>query len=527
MNIAKAVCSVEGMGEAVITGYGKDQSIVNIQLPEPLQDGNEYFFSWSGLYDMDGKPVARQVWSTVYEKEEEEVEPETPPVSSEPGQVIISEVMANPSGLTAFPQTEYVELENRSATPVSLQGWTFVYDGKETLIEGNYILQPAGYAVLYRAGREIYAAPPALAIGLIKFPSALANTGRTLALQDATGQLIDEFAYHAARAGVSWERSPGGHHLSADLRGGTPGSPNSQPGEPEPPAPVDPPAPVPPVPTVPDVPVFPGDIVFNELLPNPFTGGSEYIELYNCTGHSIPLSGLAVASRKADGMLTSYPLSALSSAIEGGGYALLTGNRAGVEGYYLLTNPEVVYELKLPKLANTSTALLLIDVGNGGKIIDEVTYSSQWHSPLIKDSKGVALERVNPKKKTQDAANWTSASSLAGYGTPGYQNSQFGKESSQSNTGISAPAWSEDGQYRIAYYLESPGYSCRAYIYNTAGYKVADVSNNELLGTSGSITWNGKGSGGTNLAPGIYIFFAELYNPNGKSLQYKKAFLVK
>jgi len=155
-----------------------------------------------------------------------------------------------------------------------------------------------------------------------------------------------------------------------------------------------------------------------------------------------------------------------------------------------------------------------------------VSYSSNWHHPSVKNEKGVALERIDPKGTTQDASNWTSATSLAGYGTPGYQNSQFGKEDNSNPTGISAPVRTEDGLYRITYHLDSSGYSCRAYIYNMSGYRMAEIVNHELLGTSGDILWDGK-AGGTNLRTGIYIFYAELYKANGKTLQYKKVFPVK
>ena len=55
-------------------------------------------------------------------------------------------------------------------------------------------------------------------------------------------------------------------------------------------------------------PIQPGEIIINELLPDPYVGGSEYIELYNRSEHSLSLSALSVAIRKSDGTLsTRYP----------------------------------------------------------------------------------------------------------------------------------------------------------------------------------------------------------------------------
>ena len=56
-------------------------------------------------------------------------------------------------------------------------------------------------------------------------------------------------------------------------------------------------------------PIQPGEIIINELLLDPYVGGSEYIELYNRSEHSLSLSALSVAIRKSDGTLsTRYPL---------------------------------------------------------------------------------------------------------------------------------------------------------------------------------------------------------------------------
>lgn len=72
-------------------------------------------------------------------------------------------------------------------------------------------------------------------------------------------------------------------------------------------------------------------------------------------------------------------------------------------------------------------------------MIDEIRYSSKWHAPSVKNEKGIALERINPDRDTQDEMNWTSASATAGYGTPGYRNSQYGKQDEGEVTGIELP----------------------------------------------------------------------------------------
>lgn len=269
-----------------------------------------------------------------------------------------------------------------------------------------------------------------------------------------------------------------------------------------------------------------GEIIFNELLPNPFSGGSEYIELYNRSDRSLSLQGLAIATRKADGTTgTLYPLP--HSVLEKEGYALLTKNIDGVVSWYSVPFPDALHEVKLPILANTSSTLVLIRISDKS-IIDEISYSSKWHASSVKNQKGVSLERINPEKNTQDANNWSSAAASCGYGTPGYQNSQYenSEEGKEKGIHIDTPVYDEGGFYRINYTVDEAGYSCRAHVYNTNGSRVAEITNNELLGFSGELLWDGKSSGGSRLRTGMYILSVELYHPKGKRKHIKKVFLL-
>ena len=459
------------------------------------------------------------------EPEEEPDVPDTPSFAS--GSVRINEVMANPKGSVAFPETEYVELYNTTSESVDLTGWSFVYGDKETALAALR-LEAGGYAVLYRSGREIHVDSPGQAMPLERFPSALANTGKELALLDPSRQTVDRVAYDEAEAGVSWERSGDGFYLSTDPRGGTPGSVNSSPGayeEPEEePEPSEPDEPEEPVRTI----VLPGEIIFNELLPNPYPDGSEYIELYNRSDRVLPLSGLSIALRKSDGSLrTRYPLSSISGTLEPGGFALLSKDIEGVERFYMIVNPSALHELKLPVLANTSSTLVLLR-SEDEVVIDEVCYSAEWHAAFVKEEKGVALERIDPDGASREASNWTSASSLEGYGTPGYRNSQFGKPAEENPTGIESPVYEEaTGDYAISYRLEQAGYVCRAWIYDASGRLVREVVNHESLGTNGVIRWNGLSGDGSKTRTGVYIFYAELIHPNGTVKRRKEVFLVK
>ena len=464
-------------------------------------------------------------------------EPEEPAPTYTTGCIWINEVMADPNGLVALPQTEYVELHNRSDQRINLENWQFIYGDKPTLLT-DYKLPAQGYVVLYRSGREIKVDAQGGALPLEKFPSALLNAGKTLSLVDPTGQVIDQITYEKAKAGIAWERSATGLYLSTDPRGGTPGATNSAPTSPTPDEPTDPE--MPDEPTTPDTPetpdnnetpveassVQPGEIILNELLPAPFAEGSEYIELYNRSQQTLSLTGLALATRKADGSIsTLYPLSAITTPLEPGGYVLLSKLLSGVEAFYLISAPQALHEVKLPVLANNGATVVLLRLTDL-TVIDEVSYSPKWHDSAIKEPKGVALERLDPDKPTQDATNWHSAAESAGYGTPGYRNSQQLLPSSTQN-GFERPYWSDsERSYLLRYQLADAGYRCRIWVFDTMGRRIAEIANLSTLATEGTLRWDGIGYDGSRPKPGIYIFYAELFLPNGTTHTQREVFLI-
>lgn len=510
--------------------YADDMRIhVNISFDKELEVGMGYDLLCSGLMDLEGNKIPESSTEIRLEYEEEPDAPEEPEVPDTPsfpaGSIRINEVMADPKGQKAFPETEYVELYNTTDKAIELNGWSFLYGSKPTVLTA-LLLDADGYVVLYRSGRDIHIDDAGLDLPLDKFPASLVNTGKELALFDPSGKEIDRIAYEKAKVGIAWERSETGFHLSTDERGGTPGSANSSPDdEPEDPDRPDTPH-KPGIPT--DIIVLPNEIVFNELLPNPYPEGSEYIELYNRSDRTLPLAGLSVATRKSDGTLSShYPLSSIVSPVEPQDYVLLTKSMGGVSDFYLISSPDALHELKLPVLANTSATLVLFRTEDE-VMIDEIRYSSKWHAPSVKNEKGIALERINPDSDTQDEMNWTSASATAGYGTPGYRNSQYGKQDEGEVTGIESPVYSEaTKEYTISYHLDESGYTCRAWIFDISGRHISEVVNHDLLGIEGELAWNGLAVNGSKVRTGVYIFYAELVHPQGQVKRYKEVFLVK
>lgn len=502
------------LGEVNEIQWSHDEKQIRLIWKGRMEKGKSYTLTHSNLYDGNFNLYTTPLPPFIATFESESDKEPSPVIHQyKPGDILINEVMANPKGAAGLPETEYVELYNTTGTDIDLSGWSFYYATKATPLQS--VIPAKGYAVLFREGRDMRVDHGGVSIPLASFPAALANTGKDLQLK-FKDTLIDAIAYPKAKPGYSWERIGDNWAYSSDERGGTPGSANTT-GDYSPVEEDDK-----------QIIVLPREIIFSELLPEPQEGGSEYIELYNRSDRKLPLSDLAIAVRKADGSLnTQYPLNSITASLDAGEYAALTKNANGVLDFFFVPSPDRIHELKLPVLANTSSKLVLFRTKDK-EVIDEVHYSEKWHSPSVKNKKGIALERINLDGDSQDPANWTSASSLAGGGTPGYTNSQNGTNTGEVPTGIHEPEFiTTTGHYEIAYRLDRAGYICRASLYDTSGRKVAEIANQELIGTEGVFSWNGLATGGKRPATGVYILHAELHHPQGGRKTYKKVFLVR
>jgi hypothetical protein len=260
----------------------------------------------------------------------------------------------------------------------------------------------------------------------------------------------------------------------------------------------------------------PSDVVINEVLYEPFAGGDEYVEIYNRSDRAIDVSSLSIATRKADGSL--QRIKSLASASERAlypeEYLLITGEKDSVCEFYTCY-PDIIYcevEGSMTSLPNDGATIVLFNNQNNA-VIDEFTYTKAMHASGLSEKKGVSLERIDPDEATNLSSNWTSASSTAGSGTPGYQNSQYKMpKDNGGSTGIEIlePNLSEgEDAFRILYRLAGTDNRCHLMVFDASGRLIDNVLNNSFLGSNGSLEWRPSSA----LRPGIYIIFMEVFRP--------------
>ncbi len=277
------------------------------------------------------------------------------------------------------------------------------------------------------------------------------------------------------------------------------------------------------------------DIVINEILFNPASGGARYIEFYNRSQKIFDWSDFFLASNSDS--TTSIVQIVQDRLFLPGEYHVFSSNAPYIREHYSNIIKKNVLQNGLPSLDDNVDSIKIYWAGNGQTItVDSFFYWRGMHNALLSttEQEGVALERLRTDGPTQSAANWSSASALktGAPGTPTLPNSQALRTIQPTDDLISIPIarLSPDGDGRedfleILYNLPKEGYVATVNIFDSDGNLVKSLLRQELIGTSGSIRWDGDTNAGEGVKarPGIHIVYIEIFSPDGEAKRVKRA----
>ncbi len=156
--------------------------------------------------------------------------------------IVIDELMADPTPLVALPDIEWIELRNTTAFNIDLLGWRI---GKPTGQSGPmpaYILKPDSFVIVCTSSAVAAMSPYGNVISVTSFPS-LNNTGDLLYLRSPQNTIIHSVNYTDAWYQNELKKDGGwtlemidtdnpcsgitNWNASTDAKGGTPGKKNS------------------------------------------------------------------------------------------------------------------------------------------------------------------------------------------------------------------------------------------------------------------------------------------------------------
>jgi hypothetical protein len=274
------------------------------------------------------------------------------------------------------------------------------------------------------------------------------------------------------------------------------------------------------------------EMVVNEILFNPKSGAGDYIEFYNRSNKIFDANKLFVANRNSSGVISSAKLiSTIPYYIFPGDYIVVTEDAINLPLNYMVQNPDAVFVVSsMPSFPDDQGDVILLNLQ--GAVVDEVKYKNDWQFALIANPDGVSLERIDPDGISQEATNWHSAASTAGFGTPTYKNSQYKLlQSINATIEITPKVFSPDNDGRddiatIQYKTTEPGYVANITIYDANGRPVRNLVKNSTLGLQGYWIWDGLDDKKLKLSIGTYILFTEIFNLAGKKEIFKNVVVL-
>ena len=218
-----------GIGNPLQVGFGPSASQLHLNFANVFANGVNYILTVRNISDLSGNVMEDETASfSIFE--------------AAPNDVVINEIMADPTPVVDLPEWEFVELFNTTNLSVDLKDWTLTI-GTATKTFGACSIEPNGYLIVCHQSAIDDFSDYGATIGLLTSTTAITNGGTTIRLANAQGNVISEVAFDP-----NWYHDPskteGGWSLeqidplapcagannwaaSVDAQGGTPGRRNS------------------------------------------------------------------------------------------------------------------------------------------------------------------------------------------------------------------------------------------------------------------------------------------------------------
>lgn len=170
-----------------------------------------------------------------------------------------------------------------------------------------------------------------------------------------------------------------------------------------------------------------------------------------------------------------------------------------------------IVERKTFSLNNDFDCITLKDAD--GTVIDSVSYSSTWHNPYLKNTKGRSLEKFNDRLSSNSPDSWSSSMDTRYGGTPGNKNTVYlpaDRLDRAPSLSIAPQTFSPDPdghgeKAMVRYKLPAGAYQVAATIYDSDGQTIKTLARGLPSGPEGSFEWNGLTEDNTPALSGLYL----------------------
>jgi len=206
---------------------GGNAALVHLTLANPVYDGVLYHLSVSNIEDLNSNVISSVSIPFAY-------------YVPQAFDVVINEIMADPTPAVMLPEYEYVELYNTTTLPISLKNYTLRIGSSDKTI-GDVTIGANDYLILCDDGAESLLSVYGDVFAFTSF--SITNTGANILLLSPAGAVLsfaeftDEWYFNSFKADGGWSveqidpMNPcsGKYNWKAseDNKGGTPGATNS------------------------------------------------------------------------------------------------------------------------------------------------------------------------------------------------------------------------------------------------------------------------------------------------------------
>lgn len=274
----------------------------------------------------------------------------------------------------------------------------------------------------------------------------------------------------------------------------------------------------------------PFDVVINEILFNPKPFGVDFVEILNRSQKFINLKNFFIGNFENG-------LAANLSVITGddlllppaGMMAFCTDPFTVLSHYPKAQQGVIVKVNSLPSFPDTEGTVSVLN--ESAVVLDNFSYSRDYHSVFLRDNEGVSLERIHPDEQTNHAHNWKSAASNVGFATPGLPNSNaVGTQAIAGEVNIEPelfiPLFGQPDFTEIRYRFDRGGKVANIKILDQQGREIKRIATNETLATEGFYRWEGDRNDGIKARPGYYVVWFEVFDTTGAVETFRKRVVV-
>jgi hypothetical protein len=269
------------------------------------------------------------------------------------------------------------------------------------------------------------------------------------------------------------------------------------------------------------------EILLSEILYNPMPNKQRYVELYNNTDKFYDLKYILLSNDGVDFY------SSESFVFKPKSYVVLCKDKTQLAIDYSISTNNII-ECKLPAFDDKSGKVLVYyqkALNLPSILIDSLHYNEEFHSKLIGNSEGFAIERISFNVATNYKNNWISNIEKPYFGSPGKSNlnNSFKKNSKFSGIDLVNRVFSIDHNMKLEILISSDyvGKKLGIVLYDSQMNFILKLVDSDMVYENYSVFWEGNDINGNRVKPGIYILLFSFVNEKGELKEVRKTCVVR